>query len=112
MQVMWQRGASTADEIIEALGPDSEWQDATVKTLINRLLKKGAIEATSEGRRYRYRPLLEQGNFVLGESAGLVNRWFDGRVAPLVAHFSEHGKLSKRDIAELRSLIEELDNDR
>ena len=111
MQVMWQRGASTADEIILALGPDCDWQDATVKTLINRLLKKGAIEAATEGRRYRYRPLLQQSDFVLEESAGLVNRWFNGRVAPLVAHFSEHGKLSKRDLAELRKLIEELDDD-
>ena len=42
--------------------------------------------------------------------SGLLDRLFDGRVAPLVAHFSEHRKLSRKDIAELRKLLEELDD--
>jgi predicted transcriptional regulator len=37
---------------------------------------------------------------------------FDGRVAPLVAHFSQHRKLSAEDVAELRRLLEEIDDDR
>ena len=54
--------------------------------------------------------LLAQDAYVLEESRGLLDRLFDGRVAPLVAHFSQHGKLSKRDVAELRKLIEDLDD--
>ena len=49
---------------------------------------------------------------MLGESEGLLQRLFDGRVAPLVAHFSSHRKLSRADVAELRKLIEELDDGR
>jgi len=41
----------------------------------------------------------------------LLDRLFGGRVAPLVAHFSEKGKLSKKDVAELKRLIEGLDDD-
>lgn len=109
MQVLWARGAATAEDVVAALG-DVDWQEATVKTLLNRLLKKGAIAAEQEGRRYRYRPLLAQDAWVLEESRGLLERLFDGRVAPLVAHFSQHGKLSKRDVAELRKLIEDIDD--
>ena len=58
MQVLWERGPSTAEEVMQALSGVSDWQDATVKTLLNRLLKKGALAADAEGRRYRYRPLL------------------------------------------------------
>ena len=50
--------------------------------------------------------------WVLEESQGLLQRLFGGRVAPLVAHFSEHRKLSRKDIAELRRLLEELDDGR
>ena len=111
MQVLWERGASTADEVLAAIGDVNSWQESTVKTLLNRLLKKSAIAAEAEGRRYRYRALLEQSQWKLETSAGLLDRLFQGRVAPLVAHFSEHGKLSKQDVIELRQLIEEFDDE-
>lgn len=112
MQVLWERGPSTADEVMQALSGVSDWQDATVKTLLNRLLKKGALAADPEGRRYRYRPLLAREAYVLEESRSLVERLFDGRIAPLVAHFSRHGQLDADDIAELRRLIEDIDDER
>ncbi len=110
MGVLWARGPSTAEEVCAALGDDADWQDTTVKTLLNRLLKKGAIAATAEGRRYRYRPLLDQSQWMLDTSRSLVERLFGGRVAPLVAHFSEHGKLSREDLDALRRLIQEIDD--
>ena len=112
MQVLWERGPSTADDVMQALSGVSDWQDATVKTLLNRLLKKGALAANAEGRRYRYRPLLAREAYVLEESRSLVERLFDGRIAPLVAHFSRHGQLDADDIAELRRLIEDIDDER
>ena len=75
-----------------------------------RLLRKGAILATRDGRRYAYSPVLQREAWLLGESQGLLERLFDGRVAPLVSHFSKHRKLSRKDIAELRKLLEELDD--
>jgi predicted transcriptional regulator len=109
MDVLWEHHPLTADEIIAALAQVQQWQEATIKTLINRLLKKGAIEAEQDGRRYRYTPLLQRDAWVRTKSDSLLDRLFDGRVAPLVAHFSAHRKLSKKDIAELKRLIEEMD---
>ncbi|MBO9547430.1 BlaI/MecI/CopY family transcriptional regulator, partial [Caulobacter sp.] len=43
------------------------------------------------------------------ESRGLLDRLFDGRLAPLVSHLSEGDKLSADDIAELKALIGKLD---
>jgi len=63
----------------------------------------------SDGRRYLYSATVQRGDWVLGESQGLLERLFDGRVAPLVAHFSEHRKLSRKDIAELRALLDSID---
>ena len=109
MQVLWRKAPQSAEEVIEALAARQDWQDATIKTLLNRLLNKGAIRAEKDGRRYLYAPVLGRDEWVAGESGSLLERLFDGRVAPLVAHFSEHRKLSKKDIAELRLLVEELD---
>jgi len=112
MKVLWDRSPLAAEEVIAAIAPAQDWQDATVKTLLNRLLTKGAIRAAKDGRRYLYSPLLARNDWVLDESSSLLDRVFDGRVAPLVAHFSEHRKLSKADLDELRKLIGELDDGR
>lgn len=110
MQVLWQDSPRTAEAIVAALVGPNDWAEATVKTLINRLLNKGAIDAEKQGRRYCYRPRLQRDEWLSQQSQGLVDRLFGGRVAPLVAHFSEQGKLSAKDIAELKQLIQELDD--
>ena len=109
MEVLWRQHPLAAEEVVSALAEAQQWQEATIKTLLNRLLKKGAIVAEKEGRRYLYTPVLRREDWVLEESQGLLERLFGGRVAPLVAHFSQHRKLSRKDVAELRKLLEELD---
>lgn len=111
MQVLWERSPRSADEVVAALAASTDWAEPTVKTLLNRLLNKGAIQATRDGRRYLYSPVLAREAWVAQQSEGLLQRLFDGRVAPLVAHFSERGRLSEADVAELRKLLEEIDDD-
>lgn len=110
MEVLWQRSPRTSEEVFAALAGRQDWQEATVKTLLNRLLNKGAIEAEKDGRRYLYTPTLRREDWVMGESESLLARLFDGRVAPLVAHFSQHRKLSAADVAELRRLVDSLED--
>ena len=109
MDVLWRTHPLGAEEVVAALADSRHWQEATIKTLLNRLLNKGAIRAEKDGRRYLYAPLVKREDWVLEESRGLLDRLFDGRVAPLVAHFSERGQLSAADIAELKRLVAELD---
>jgi predicted transcriptional regulator len=111
MEVLWRQAPRSAEEILAEVAPRQGWQEGTVKSLLNRLLKKKAIKAERDGRRYLYTPLLSREKYVSQESKGLLDRLFGGRVAPLVAHFSEQRKLSKKDIAELRRLLEELDDE-
>ncbi len=112
MEVLWRRSPIATEEVISALARQQAWQDSTIKTLLNRLLKKGAIRATKDGRRYLYSPVLQRVQWLSTESKSLLDRLFGGRVAPLVTHFSQHRKLSKKDIAELKRVIEALDDER
>src|ERR1035437_3524979 len=105
MQVLWGKSPLAADEIVAALAQQRDWQEPTIKTLINRLLKKGAVSAASVGRRYLYAPVLQRDDWLHAQSAGLLDRLFSGRIAPLVAHFGRHRRLSAADIAELKQLI-------
>ena len=109
MEALWTRNPLTAEGVVAALALQQTWTDATIKSLLNRLLKKGAIKAEADGRRYLYSPVLQRADWVHCQSAGLLSRLFGGRVAPLVAHFSERGELSRKDVEELKRLIKELD---
>src|SRR5215468_10041560 len=111
MEVLWRTHPLPTEDIVAFLKDRRHWQEPTIKTLLNRLLKKGAIKAERDGRRYLYTPILQREQWLLSESEGLVDRLFGGRVAPFVAHFSKHRKLKKKDIAELKRLIEELDDE-
>jgi BlaI family transcriptional regulator, penicillinase repressor len=109
MEVLWRQSPIAADEIFAALASERDWQEPTVKTLINRLLKKGALSAEVDGRRYLYAPVLKRDVWLRSQSTSLLDRLFDGKVAPLVAHFSEHRKLTREDIAELKRIVAKLE---
>lgn len=111
MEVLWHHGPMHSENVVEILAGQQKWREPTIKTLLSRLLTKGAIRAEKEGRRYVYSPVLTRDDWLSQESKGLLDRLFGGRVAPLVAHFGRHGKLSKKDIAELKRMIAEMDDD-
>ena len=111
MEILWRRSPLPTEAIVAALEGEQHWQEATIKTLLNRLLKKKALRAEKDGRRFLYSPVITRDQWLLTESKGLLDRLFAGRVAPLAAHFSRHGKLTRRDIADLKRLIAELGDD-
>jgi BlaI family transcriptional regulator, penicillinase repressor len=110
LAVLWRTSPLAAEAVIAALAPQQHWQESTIKTLLNRLLNKGAIHAKKDGRRYVYSPAITREQCLSSESESLLDRLFGGRVAPLVAHFSKQRKLTKKDIADLKRLIQELDS--
>src|SRR3546814_318524 len=83
MDVLWREAPRTADEVLADVGPTQNWQEGTVKSLLNRLLRKKAVHAERDGRRYLYTPVLTREQYVQQESKGLLDRLFGGRVAPL-----------------------------
>ncbi len=136
MRALWERHPLSAEDILAALqsrspqgraepspppeggqeprgGPsvpgDDGWQLGTVKTLLNRMLNKGALQARRDGRRYLYEPLVAREDWEQGESLSLLDRVFGGRLSPLVAHFSAQRKLSPEDAEALRRLLQEHD---
>jgi predicted transcriptional regulator len=111
MEALWRCGPLTPDGVVAEVGERHGWAPGTVKTLITRLLRKKAIEGRREPAGYFYRPLLSRASYVRSESQNLVDRLFDGEVAPLVAAFAEHRALTPRDIKLLKKLIADLEDD-
>ena len=108
MEALWERSPQTAVEVCDAVCGQRGWTMPTVKTLLSRLVAKGAVGTEPDGRRFLYSPLLERADYVGGESRRLVDRLFGGRAAPLFAHLAETEALSDDDIAEIERLLGEL----
>lgn len=109
MEALWGSPVPlTALEVAERVDPSRAWSDRTVKTMLGRLLAKGALAHEEDGRRYLYRPTVARDAYVAGESRRLVDRLFGGRAAPLVAHLAEGDGLTPEDIAELEALLKGL----
>lgn len=111
LEALWRRAPLTVEEIAEAVSEPQDWGLATVRTLIHRLLKRGALRSDRIEGRTRYAPVLERGDYLQSESQGLLDRLFDGRLSPLVAHFAERRALSPTEVARLKALVAELDDD-
>jgi BlaI family penicillinase repressor len=106
MKICWGRPAVTAQEIIDALAAQDDWHPKTVKTLLNRLVKKRALGFQKDGRAYLYHPLVAEKDCVSAESKSFLDRVFGGSLKPMLAHFVENRKLSPKEIAELKTLIQ------
>jgi BlaI family transcriptional regulator, penicillinase repressor len=109
MEALWTEGPQTAEDIVQRVGPAQQWGEATVKTLINRLLKKKAMQSERVGGRALYRPILTREEYLTGESQGLLDRLFGGELAPLVAHYARHRALSPEEVTRLKTLIAEIE---
>jgi len=106
MRVLWNEAPLSSSEVVAALqAEDSSWHPKTVKTLLGRLVKKGALDYEQDGRAYLYRPLVTEEQSVGNASDSFLRRVFDNSVGELMVHFARNRKLSKNDIKELKEIL-------
>ena len=108
MEALWHRHPLTAVEVCEAVCEARDWSMATVKTLLSRLVNKGAVGTEPEGRRFLYSPLIERTDYVGSESRRLVDRLFGGKPASLFAQLAESEALTDKDLTEIEALLKEM----
>ena len=107
MRVLWSKNPLAANEVVEALDGQTKWKPKTVKTLIDRLIKKGAVKFKKDGRRYMYYPAINESDCVATETHSFVRRVYGGTVKPMLAAFIEDADLSPKEISELREILEQ-----
>ncbi len=107
MQVVWQRRSATAAEVIAELESTTSWRHRTIRTLLSRLVEKGALATEADGNRYVYRPLVGRQKCVRQEARSFLRKVFAGDAAELVAHFVRDAKIPPEQIEELKRLLDE-----
>ena len=105
MQVLWEKGPQTANDVVDALSRQVKWKPRTIKTLLSRLVKKGAVKVTEEGYRYRYSAAVNEPACVRSETKSFVRRVYQGAMKPALAAFLEDADLSPEEIDDLQKIL-------
>jgi BlaI family penicillinase repressor len=107
MRVIWARQPVTAADIIgELQQEDPSWHPITAKTLLNRLVKKGAIDFTVKGRAYVYTARVKEVDCVRNAMDAFLNRVFEGSMSRMLDHYVSHRKVSPKQMRDLRKVVE------
>lgn len=110
MHVVWSRGQVTANDVIDAVVPETNWSPNTVRTLLIRLTEKGVLHVEKNCEKIRqicrYTPLytLEECTVVQGQS--FLERVFQGDARRLLVHFVKDAALTPQEVAELRDQLD------
>lgn len=106
MKVVWKNTPATANQVVDALSGKTTWKPKTIHTLLTRLVKKGFLATTRQGREYQFTPVVEENDCAHAESRSFLDRVFDGKLAPFLACFVERGELTEKEAAELRKILD------
>lgn len=105
MEPIWEAGACTAAEVIRRLRATHDWNQSTIRTLLARLVEKGALEYDVDGPRYIYRAVASRRQCVRQEGRSFLEKAFGGDVGELLAHFVTEAPLDQEQIKHLRQLL-------
>ena len=107
MNAVWRRDPTSARGVLEHLEGEASWAYTTVKTIMSRLVDKGVLKVRKRANTSIYEPLLTRNQARTSALKALVDRAFDGAVAPMMAFLVEDEQLSSRDRAQLQRLLDE-----
>ena len=105
MKLLWQAGdALPVTEIRETLQRTRGWEATTVKTLVSRLVSKGALRQEKRNVFY-YSPLITEREYNAWATDSLIRRLYNGSARELVAALVRSEGLTQQDIEELRTMF-------
>lgn len=108
MAELWRESPLAAADIGKRISRRRDWSPTTIKTMLARLVEKGAVSTEAEGRRYLYRPAVDRDDVIAAQAGRLVDRLLGGKISPLVAQLTSGRDLSDEDVDELEKLVREL----
>jgi BlaI family penicillinase repressor len=108
MEALWESSPQTASELTKTLRPTMNWAENTVRTLLTRLIDKGAIKTgeNSSGTR-TYLPAVKREACVRAEGESFMQRIFGGAAKPLLVHFAQNSKLTAEEVRELKKILDQ-----
>jgi BlaI family transcriptional regulator, penicillinase repressor len=108
MEALWENSPQTASVVAKALQDSTGWAENTVRTLLTRLVEKGALKIVDPTVQPKYfAPAVKRELCVQAESASFIDRIFRGAAKPLLLHFAQNAILTEEEARELKNLLDQ-----
>ncbi len=107
MKAVWQRIPASARDVLEVTEPETSWAYSTVKTILDRLVEKGALKSRLRANTLLYEPVLSREQARRSAIRSLAEKAFDGAIGPLMQFMLAEEELTDRDRRALLRLLEE-----
>ena len=107
LQVVWERGTATAEEVRVQLEPEQSLKDSTIRTILRRLEEKGYATHTIEGRTYHYQATAPPEAVAAGAVRKVIDQFCQGSVENLLVGMVESEVISSQKLAQLAQKIAE-----
>jgi BlaI family penicillinase repressor len=105
LRVVWKIEPCAAPTVQEELQEERGWAYTTVKTMMDRMVKKGLLNTQRIRNLYLYSSAVTQSLARRGEIMRTVTRAFDGTLTPMMQFLIENDELSEREYSQLEDLI-------
>lgn len=105
MRVIWTQKTTTAQEIIDVLGESMNWKPATIKTLLGRLVKKGAVRTEPSGKKYIYHPVISEGDTVKSATENLFSHICAKRIGEAIMDLVTEADLTDTDVERIKKQL-------
>jgi len=112
MEVLWVKGSSTVQQVVDALPADAPLAYNSVLTTIRILEKKGYVEHDKDGRAHIFKPVVARGEAARSEVRNLVRRMFGNSHELLVLNVLEEEQIDLAELNRLREMLKQKDDER
>ena len=105
MDVLWQKGSATAEDVREALARRHFMKESTARTILRRLEEKGYARHKVEGRTYIYRGVELPSRVAAKAVRNIIDRFCDGSVEQLLVGMVDNQVIDEQELANLARKI-------
>ena len=107
LQAVWELEPCAAPTVQEALQSKKGWAYTTVKTMMDRMVKKGLLKTEKIRNLYLYSSVITQSQAQKSEIVRTLKRAFNGTLTPMMQFLIENDELSEEEYRYLERLIKE-----
>lgn len=107
-QIIWKYGKVTSFDILDEIKNDDTISENGIRTLLGRMVRKGAIRITEKkGKTYIYEALINKDDFLRKEGNNFLENIYQGAINSMLLNFVKENKLTKKDVQELLKRIDD-----
>ncbi len=112
MRIVWEKQPCAAPTVQEALQKEKGWAYTTVKTMMDRMVKKGLLKTQKIRNLYLYSPVISESQAKKREIMKTVKRAFNGTLTPMMQFLIENDELTENEFKQLELLIKNRKRDK